>query len=155
MMKNVLVGLSVATVLVALTALATENVPGSTCVAAGSGVLNVRTNGEAENATAAAVTAVCPTTRDPSLKNFAATVWVRDRSTTAEVCCKAMSRNPAGATVTGTEVCSSGASSSYQTLSLPAINDPYTYSHFYVSCSVPPVDGSARSAILTVRVNPS
>lgn len=127
-----------------------DNAPGSMCVATGGSQLNVRSNGELENASAAAVTAVCPAERNPAWNDFSATVWVRDRHTVEAVCCRVMSKNPGGAVVAGEQVCTTGSSSGYKTLSVPAIRDAFSFSHFYVECTLPAAE-SGRSAILTYR----
>jgi hypothetical protein len=131
-----------------------ENLPPSMCVAS-SGDLTYRSDGQVENASAASVTAICPAPR-PSINgsfttDFSGNVWVIDRHPTLNVCCRAYSKNPGGAVVTGTQVCSTGESSTYQTLTLPGINDPYSWSHFYVQCTIPAAFNAARSRILTYR----
>jgi hypothetical protein len=135
----------------------TDNAPGSMCVGSGTGKLTVKSNGETENQSTAAVTALCPSERAaaPATTQFSGTVWVRDRNASAEICCRLMTKNPGGAVVTGEWSCSAGSSSSYQSLSLVGISDTYTWSHVYVECSVPPQAAGLNSAILTYRVNQS
>jgi hypothetical protein len=132
----------------------TANVPPSTCVAA-SGTLTVRTDGQVENQGASSVTAICPADRKivngSFTTTFSARVWVVDQHSTQGVCCRAMSKNPSsGTVVTGTEICSSSESSRDQSLTTPSITDAYTYRHFYVQCTLPPLEGAA-SRLLTVR----
>jgi hypothetical protein len=131
-----------------------ENMPGSMCVGTNA-ALTVTSTGNADNGNAAAVTAICPTERvtiGGSLAlNFSGRVWVLDRNSNADVCCHVVSRNPSSGTVTaGTDVCSTGNSTSAQSLTLPGINDPYTFSSFYIQCTMPAV-GSGPSRIVTYR----
>lgn len=130
------------------------NSPGSACVAAGAGSLNARSDGEAENTSAQAVTAVCPADRPVGTggtSNVSGTVFVVDQSTTGNVCCRIMSKNASDAVVQSAQVCSTGNSASYQVLSLPQISDPFTYSHYFVQCTVPPINGSLTSRIQMYR----
>ena len=133
----------------------TDNAPGSMCVATGSNTMSINTVGHGYNNNTSSMTVVCPSERKIIGSNFATkfkgTVWVMDRSTTDNVCCRAMTRNPGGANVTGTEVCTSGSSSSYKQLNVPQITDNYTWSHFYIRCTLPAKDGSNASRILTYR----
>jgi hypothetical protein len=132
----------------------TTNTPGASCVAAGSGTLNVRSDGEAENATASTVTAVCPAERQAGADlttKVSGQVFVVDQSTTANVCCKVVSKNAGGAVVQSATVCSAGSSSGYQSLALPEITDPFSFSHFYVQCDVPPVSAGLTSRIQMYR----
>lgn len=133
-----------------------QNFPASLCVAS-SGTLLVRSDGQAENGTAAAVTVVCPVPR-PNLggvvtTHFSGTVWVVDRHPTENVCCRAYSKNPTGALIPGAQVCSTGDSSSYQTLALPQLDDGFTWSHFFVQCTLPATSSGLRSRLLTYRAN--
>jgi hypothetical protein len=131
----------------------TDNIPGSMCVGTNA-ALTVTTGSNVENGTSSTVTAVCPAERlmiDGALtKNFSSRVWVNDRHATADVCCRVVSRTPNGNQVQGTEVCSSGNSTADQSLDLPGINEPYTFAHFFVKCTLPAV-GSGASRILTYR----
>jgi hypothetical protein len=132
----------------------TTNTPGAACVAVGSGTLNVRSDGEAENPTAATVTAVCPAERPAGADlttKVSGQVFVVDQSTIANVCCKVVSKNAGGASVQSATICSAGASSGYQALSLPEITDPFSFSHFYVQCDVPPVSAGLTSRIQMYR----
>lgn len=143
--------LSLAGVVYAATSI---NQPGATCVATGSGALRVRSDGEAENATTSTVTAVCPAERPAGADlttKVSATAFVVDQSSAGNVCCKVVSKNAGGAVVQSATVCSAGASSGYQGLSLPEITDPYSFSHFYVQCDVPAVSGGLTSRIQMVR----
>ncbi len=130
------------------------NAPGSACIAAGSAVLTARTDGQAENQGAAGLTAVCPVDRKQIGSSLATVlsgrVWVVDQHSTQDVCCRVVTKNPNGAAKLGDLVCSTGESSNDQALSLPSVTDPYTFSHFWIQCSVPAMEGAA-SRILTVR----
>lgn len=132
-----------------------SNAPGASCVAAGAGALSVRADGEAENLSAATVTAVCPAERPAGTDlttKISATAFVVDQSSTGNVCCKVASKNAGGALVQSATVCSTGASSGYQALSLAEITDPYSFSHFYVQCDVPAISGGLASRIQMVRM---
>lgn len=131
----------------------TTNTPGASCVAA-SGALVNSVDGASVNLGAVAVNAVCPADRQiaPALATkVAATVWVVDQSTTGNVCCTINSKNTGGALVSSPQVCSSGASSAVQALSLATITDGFTFSHFYVQCGVPATSSGLASKILTYR----
>src|SRR5262245_59150794 len=100
----------------AVWAATTTNSPGAYCVAA-SGTLSVRDDGEVETTGAATVTAVCPAERSiapATATKVSGTVFVVDRSATANVCCKIMSKNAGGAIVQSSSVCSTGSSTAYQ-----------------------------------------
>jgi hypothetical protein len=131
----------------------TTNTPGATCVAS-SGTLINSVDGQAANLTTSSATAVCPIDRQiapTESTKVAATVWVVDESSASNVCCTLRSKNPAGGEVAGTQVCSSGASSAYQTLSLAQITDTTTFSHYFITCSVPGTSGGLVSKVLTYR----
>jgi hypothetical protein len=156
MKTTIKLGLAAATLtLVAggVLAATTTNSPGAACVAA-TGTLTVLSSGETENATGSTVTAVCPAERPVGANGtskVSGNVWVVDQNPSYNVCCKVVSKNAGGAVVESPLVCSSGSSSSYQILSLAEITDGYTYSHYFVQCTVPPVNGAAASRIQMYR----
>ena len=119
------------------------NFPASQCRAQDSGSLTIMSSGEVENQTASVVTALCPVERKSVNSAFftklSGTVWALDESSTANVCCQAVSMNPAGVDVFGTSVCTSGSSTSYQGLVIPEITASGSFSNFYISCTVPAV----------------
>jgi hypothetical protein len=115
------------------------------------GAITVRSDGQIENRNRAAITVVCPAERNTSSTQFSGKVFVVDRSSSEEMCCRILTKNPGGSTTTGDEVCSSGASTGQQTLTLPGITDPYTWSHLFVSCTMPAASGSAYSRLATYR----
>ncbi len=132
-----------------------ENKPASECVAV-SGVATVRADGGLENASASAVTVVCPVERRSPGGAFstylAGRFWAVDRHASAGVCCRVVSANPgSGAVVESAPVCTSGASTAVQSVDLPEISDAYSYSHFLVRCELPAAVGGARSRLQTVR----
>jgi hypothetical protein len=136
----------------------THNVPGAVCVATSGSLVN-SVDGHSANITTSSASAVCPIDRDiaPTLSTkVAATVWVLDENPSADVCCQLHSKNPGGAVVTSPAapagpVCSTGASSTYQTLALPQLTDTSTYSHYYITCTVPGTSSGTSSMILTYR----
>jgi hypothetical protein len=133
----------------------TVNIPGSACVAEGTIPLTVDTDGEAENVSTSAVWAICPAERtispSPSDTTFSGTVWVVDLNSTQDVCCRAVSKNPGGARVNGSFTCSSGATSSFQGLSLTSVSDPFTFSSFYIECFMPANSSGGPSRIQGYR----
>lgn len=137
----------------AVIASTTTNTPGATCVAS-SGTLVNSIDGQSANLTASSATAVCPIDRQiaPTVSTkVAATVWVVDESSTANVCCTLHSRNPSGAIVNSAQVCSTGQSSASQSLALAQITDGTTFSHYYITCTVPGLSGGLVSKVLTYR----
>lgn len=113
------------------------------------------TEGGITNATASASDVVCPVTR-PVTPSYADTVsvpkvWVIDRSSTANVCCEVQSKNASGALTVSETVCSTGNSSTYQTLVLPSVRDTYSYSSATVTCSLPGTTTSGSSKVLGYR----
>ncbi len=137
------------------TALANEsdNAPGSMCVGAGYD-LTVNTLGQAENPQTFSVSAICPSERrvinGAFATNFSATVWVSDQNSVSNVCCKAVSRQPAGPVQESPWVCTSGTSSN-AALTIPVITDGYTFAHFYLQCTLPGAEAGKTSRILTFR----
>jgi hypothetical protein len=82
---------------------------------------------------------VCPIDRPiaPTAANLvgAPDIWVVDSNAGADVCCHLQSNNPGGQLISGTEVCTSGTGA--QTLTLSSLYDPYTWSSFSLSCTLP------------------
>jgi hypothetical protein len=140
---------------VAAAATTIDNAPGSACVATGGGSLNVRDDGELENTSSTAVTAICPVERPIETGNIATSlagkVFVVDQNSTYDVCCQAVSKNPGGVKILGTQACSSSASASFQILDLPALTDGFTFSAFYLQCTLPPAENGAASRIQVYR----
>jgi hypothetical protein len=125
--------------------------PGSACVGV-DGKLDIGSDGTASNPTTASITAMCPVERriSPTVATkISATVYAFDRSASGNVCCRLISRNPGSETrIEGTQVCSSGSGTTSQALALPQLTDPYSFSHFAVRCTVPPVNANATSQIV-------
>ena len=119
------------------------------------GVLRVSTTGQAYNNTSSTITAVCPVERSAIDGNFGkklkAKLFVLDRNPDSDVCCRVKSRTPNGNTIQSAQVCSSGSSSSYQTLNTAEISQQYTFGNFYVQCTVPPKYNGSTSRIITYR----
>lgn len=137
----------------AVVASTTTNTPGATCVAS-SGALVNSIDGQAANLTTSSATAVCPIDRQiaPTVSTkVAATVWVVDESSSANVCCTLHSRNPNGVSVNSAQVCSSGQTSASQQLSLAQITDNTTFSHYFITCTVPALSSGLVSKVLTYR----
>lgn len=152
--KHLTAGIAVVSLATVVWAATSTNQPGSQCVAASSGSLQVRSDGETENASASTVTAVCPVDRAiaPSLvTKVSGSIFVVDRSDTSNVCCKLISKNVGGTIVQSSSVCSTGNSASYQTLAIPQITDTYSFGSFSVQCTVPPVNAGAASRIQLYR----
>ncbi len=96
---------------------------------------------------------VCPVDRPISpTANFirAPHVWVVDRSTSSNVCCHLQSQGDAS--VTGDDVCSTGATTAVQSLTLPSIYDTHANDFVTVSCTLPAAQSGAESSIEGYRV---
>jgi hypothetical protein len=126
--------------LVAPTLVGTVNRPGARCRPATGAAPAYSSDGGVYGGAYGAVMN-CPIDRPiaPTVSTFvsAPNVWVVDQNPTSDVCCHLLSKNPSGVEVVGNDVCSSGASSSVQTLTLPSVLDETTYSHFDLVCTVP------------------
>lgn len=140
--------LSIAGVAVAA---ATENAPGAYCVPVAGGALTVRDDGEVENRSASVVTVVCPVERDPSSISISGLVFVVDQNPSANVCCHVASKNPGGGLVTRSDVCSTGNNPDQQHFDIPEITDKASWSHFFVTCTIPPANNNAASRIQMYR----
>ena len=93
-----------------------------------------------------------PSTRDLAARSRrSAARFVVDRSDASNVCCKLISKNAGGTSVQSASVCSTGNTTAYQSLALPQITDPYSFSTFSVQCTVPAINGAARSRIQFYR----
>lgn len=132
-----------------------DNAPASLCVPVEGSNLTVNASGLLVNKSAAAASAVCPTARKvvggSFTSHYRATVWAVDEHPSQNVCCRTYTKNPGGAVKEGAQVCTSGTSTTYQTLELPEVVDGYTWSHFFVQCTVPPAYGTAYSRLVTFR----
>ena len=133
-----------------------SNLPGSACIAAAGGKLVVQDDGAVVNKSSKTVTAICPIERPVGAgvvaKTIAGRIWVIDRHSTLNVCCAAVSKNPNGVIKVGTEVCSSGGqTSTSQSLDVPKVSDGFTFSHYFLRCTIPSISGDAASGILTYR----
>lgn len=131
------------------------NMPGTACRRTASNPATYGSDGEIFNGSAASSEVLCPMQR-PGDGGFANVVdvprlFVLDRSSTSDVCCALQSKNPTGTLIDTTTVCSSGASSTYQSLTLPSIYDNYTWSQFNVVCSVPGSSALGLSGIAGYR----
>jgi Trypsin len=147
--RNWMEGLATPTILTEV------NRAGARCHVAG-GPSNYTTYGTITNPSSSAVTVVCPIDRpiEPTASDFvrAPKMWVIDRSSTDDVCCHLQSKNPDGTLITGEDTCSSGNSSSYQTLTLSSVKDGTTWSQFDLVCTLPANSSSGSSAIDGYRV---
>jgi hypothetical protein len=120
-------------------------------VGTGGATISIRSDGQAENATASAITVVCPVERivTPVVSTtLSGVVNVVDQHPTSDVCCQLVSLNGASGTrIQSSPVCSQGSSSASQSLNLGQIVDPYSYSHFFIQCDVPPAQTASTSRI--------
>jgi hypothetical protein len=117
------------------------NQPGTYCTSVGANPLTYGSDGEALNGSAGASEFLCPMRR-PGENGFTNVVdmprlFVLDRNPYADVCCNLQSKNPSGQLIMTTTVCSSGATSGYQSLVLPSVYVPFTWSQFSLNCSIP------------------
>lgn len=147
-------GLSLLLVSTVVWASTTINTPGAACVATGAGSLSVRIDGEIENPGAATVSAVCPAERPVGAGGttlVSGTVFVIDRNPTTNVCCRVVSKNASGTLTQSAQVCSSGSSTTTQSLALPEVSDPFSFSSYMVQCDVPGAVAGAASRIQMYR----
>jgi len=128
----------------------TTNAPASYCAGVGA-TLTVRSDGEIENRTASSITAVCPVERVASATKISGRVFVTDRHSTSNVCCKLVAHTPDGTRQDGTPACSTGNDPAAQTLLLAELALPFSYSHVVVECSVPAMSGTIPSRLQLVR----
>lgn len=119
--------------------ISTENRPGSRCHAV-SGTLGYDSASELVSG-ASGGTAVCPIDRPiaPSVANEISVpdLWVVDNNASQDVCCHLQFTGSSGITTEGEDVCTSGASTSVQTLSLSSLVEGYTFSNYSISCGLP------------------
>jgi hypothetical protein len=122
-----------------VTPVATINRPGARCQPVLGAALSYTSDGFVT--TAGTDTAViCPLDRPlaPSSASLAGgTVWAVDPSTTGDVCCHIVASNPDGSVAYGSDACTSGAASSYQSLVLPTLRASGSFTHFAAECSIP------------------
>ena len=124
---------------------------GARCAGINGGSLSILLNGEAENPSAATVTAICPLERNTSASTVSGNVSVLDLSNDGNICCRLVSKNPGSTRIDGSQVCSAGSTWTSQQLTLPSITDATTFSHFFVQCTVPATNGSLASRIQMYR----
>ncbi len=133
-----------------------DNRPGTRCRATGDDSLDYALDGVAYNDSASTAEVVCPVRRVYDEGVFAnqldvPRMFVYDRHPTEDVCCFVRSKNPGGAEIDGALECTSGSSSSYQTLQVPSLYDNTSWSQFSLVCSVPPSSSGGESGIHTYR----
>jgi hypothetical protein len=123
-------------------AVETDNAPGAFCVPISGATMTQLPGGEIQNGGTQTVTVNCPANRKTVggvyTTRFSGIVFGRDNNSSTNLCCRALSSSPS-ATVTGTEICTSGVTpaANYSQLTLPEITDASTASHFYIQCKVP------------------
>jgi len=131
------------------------NHPASACVPDGTGQLAVTATAGVDNASTATVTAMCPVERIAHAgfaTTFSGRVWVVDQHPTSNICCRVVSHNPGGTPQLGTATCSTGSATTSQSLVLAGLTDTTSYSHFFISCTVPPKSSTGKnSGLLTYR----
>ncbi|MDI3288611.1 trypsin-like serine protease [Polyangium sp. 15x6] len=129
------------------------NQAGAYCRSVGSALVEHGGDGEAFNSSVWSGQVVCPVQRPGGDDGYPNVVdvprlFVLDRHASQDVCCKLQSKNPTGTHIETTTVCSSGASADSQTLALPSLYDPYTWSQFSLHCTVP---GSAALGLSGIQ----
>lgn len=131
------------------------NIAGAACKGVDGDAFSVTSAAQLWNTTAGSKDLVCPIKRPigPTVADWVRVprVWVYDRHPTEDVCCHVQSKNPGGALVSGDEVCSSGSSSSYQTLVLPSVRDTFSFSQASVQCTVPGPSADGQSGVHGLR----
>ena len=130
------------------------NLAGAACKGVGGADFNLSA-GEAWNATAGAKSLLCPIKRpiSPTVADWVRVprVWVFDRHPTEDVCCHVQAKNPGGALTVSQDVCSEGNATGYQTLVLPSVREPYSFSQLSVQCTVPGPSASGQSGVHGLR----
>ena len=136
-----------------------ENRAGAYCKPIDSGSVNYSMSGTVENSSAATTNITCPARRDRDASSnwenwFYGEAFVVDRHSTDNVCCNVYVRDTGGTVENGPSVCSAGATTSVQQLKLglPKVNWNFTFAHYGLRCSIPPVAGTSKSSVLTYRV---
>lgn len=138
--------------------IAMRNHPGIECRQAGgdTGALTYSSRGAAVNTATQSEEFICPAGRynpGDGMSNYVfGRVWVNDQSTTGDVCCRVLTKNPTGTLREAPEVCSSGTGAQSIMLDFPKMHDPYTWSHYDISCTLPASSGGVSSSIHTYRV---
>jgi hypothetical protein len=121
--------------------LAQNNRSGARCKPVGGAPASYGTQAQILNPSTSSIEVECPLDRPiaPTVADFtrAPRVWVHDQSPTDDACCYLQSKNPGAQPVKGASVCSSESSSDYQTLILPSVRDPFTYSQLSIHCTIP------------------
>ena len=133
-----------------------RNNPGLLCQPTGSGALTYSSTGEAVNATAASENVLCTAGRfGPSgnLSNYVfGRVWVNDQNPTSEVCCHVFTKDPTGNLRSVPDVCSKNTGAQTLDLDYPKMYDPFSYSQYGISCTIPATSGGNSSSIQSYRV---
>ncbi|AUX45420.1 uncharacterized protein SOCE26_069110 [Sorangium cellulosum] len=138
--------------------IAMRNHPGLQCRQTGGDTTAVTysSRGAVVNTATASEEVVCPAGRydtGDGLSNYVfGRVWVNDQSTTGNVCCHVITKNPTGTLREAPEECSSGTGAQVIMLDFPKMHDPFSWSHFDISCTLPASSGGASSSIHTYRV---
>ncbi len=134
------------------------NYPGAACKAAGTAAVSYNTAANVSNPAAALATVLCPTRRVQDngvfTNHLMGQAFVVDQHPTENVCCQLFARTPGGEVSTGANVCSTGSSSSMQSLKLdfPKVRMDYTFAHFALKCSLPAASSGVASSVLTYRI---
>jgi hypothetical protein len=121
--------------------LASNNRPGARCKPVGGASASYAAHAQIMNPSTSVLEVECPIDRPiaPAAADFtrAPRVWVHDQNPTDDVCCYLQSKNPGSQPVKGARVCSSESDADYQTLVLPSVLDPFTYSQLSIHCEIP------------------
>jgi hypothetical protein len=136
--------------------MAENNYPGFQCVAL-TGAVRPNSSGHAANNGATTATVLCPVFVDAGTSGQATSgiprAFVTDQSLD-DVCCSSRVKNTGQSVVSGGTICSSGASSGAQSLSLTNPATPggnFTFTHRWIQCDVPAISSGLASEIRTYR----
>jgi hypothetical protein len=137
------------------TILEQANQPGASCHGISGARVRYERGGLATNATANRQDVLCTVSRPvtPAFADFISVprIWVFDQHPTEDVCCHLQSKNPGHEGVVGATVCSTGNQPGYQTLVLPSVYDPLSFSQASIVCTIPGSSASGNSGIQGYR----
>jgi hypothetical protein len=110
--------------------------PGSNCIRISGGTPSYTSSGRLVNNTASNITVQCPMYDNGF--NFTGHVWVIDNSTTANITCSSVVRNPLGNPSTSQPKSTVGNASSAMTLSFDGPDAIGTFTYRFYNCVLPP-----------------
>jgi hypothetical protein len=118
--------------------------PGSNCIRRLGGTPTYTSSGRLVNNTSSNMTVQCPMYDNGF--NFTGAIWVIDNSTTANITCSSVARNPLGNPSASQSKSTVGNSSSAMTLSFTGPDVSGTFTYRFYNCVLPPT-----TAIISYR----